>query len=221
MTARPPIDRCRLVLILPQGVAGADAGARLQAALSGGDVASLILPQYGLDDAAFQALAERLCPLAQEAGAAVMIAGDSRVAGRVGADGLHIEAGKAAVAEAIARHAGRLIVGAGGIRTRDDALDLGEERPDYVFFGRFGYDGRPEPHPRNIGLAEWWAQIVEVPCVVLAGSAVASVDEVAATGADFVALSQAVFGDGIDPAMAVAGANARLDESAPRFEAVG
>lgn len=212
--------RCRLVLILPAGLTGDAASAKLRAALSGGDVASLILPQYELDDDAFQRLAEALCPIAQEAGAAVMIAGDSRVAGRVKADGIHVEAGKAALAETIARQAGKLLVGAGGIRSRDDALDLGEERPDYVFFGRFGYDTKPEPHPRNLGLAEWWAEIIEVPCIVLGGSAVESVEVVAATGADFVALSQAVFADGVDSAAAVADANARLDATAPRFESV-
>ena len=43
--------------------------------LRGGDVASVIVPQYGLDDQAFQKHAERLVPLIQEAGAAALIAG--------------------------------------------------------------------------------------------------------------------------------------------------
>lgn len=218
MTAEPPVDRCRLVLIAPPALFVPSAAGRLEAALGAGDVASLILPQYDLDEVAFQEAAERLCPLGQAAGAAVIIAGDSRVAGRVRADGVHVDAGKAALAEAVGRHAGKLIVGAGGIRTRDDALELGEERPDYIFFGRFGYDSTLEPHPRNLGLAEWWAQMIELPCIVLGGTAVASVETVAGTGAEFVALSAAVFADGADPAACVAEANERLDRSAPRFE---
>ena len=43
----------------------------------------------------------------------------------------------------------------------------------------------------------------------------------AETGVDFVALCAAVFADGVDPKEAVARANAVLDETAPRFEAVG
>ncbi len=39
-------------------------------------------------------------------------------------------------------------------KTRDDALELGEERPDYIFFGRFGYDNKPEPHQRNLSLGQ-------------------------------------------------------------------
>ena len=92
------------------------------------------------------------------------------------------------------------------------------QRPDYLFFGRFGYDNTPEPHPRNLMLGRWWAEMIEIPCIVLAGSAIDSVEAVAATGAEFVALSSAVFADGVDAAAAIARANALLDETAPRFE---
>ena len=60
--------------------------------------------------------------------------------------------------------------------------------------------------------------MIEIPVIVMAGCDLASVDTVAATGADFVALSSAVFADGVDPREAVQRANAILDERAPRFE---
>ncbi|RYG93857.1 MAG: thiamine phosphate synthase, partial [Alphaproteobacteria bacterium] len=86
-------ERLRLVLIAPE-TADVDAAARMIGeALKGGDVASVILPQYGLDDTSFQKLAEKLVPVIQQAGAAVLVAGDSRVAGRARADGLHISGG--------------------------------------------------------------------------------------------------------------------------------
>ena len=100
----------------------------------------------------------------------------------------------------------------------DDALELGEERPDYLFFGRFGYDNKPEPHPRNLALGAWWAEMIEIPCIVMGGLDIASVEEVAVTGAEFVALRQAVFQHPSGPALAVAEANAVLAEKAPRFE---
>lgn len=88
MTA--PEDRCRLVLIVPD-IADIEEQAKVVAdALRGGDVASVIIPQYGLDDGVFQKHAEKLVPIVQAAGGAALIAGDSRVAGRVKADGLHI-----------------------------------------------------------------------------------------------------------------------------------
>lgn len=217
MTEKTSPNRCRIVLIAPPGAVTGDFDRRLADALAGGDVASLILPPYELDDAAFQKLAEQVVPLAQEKGVAVVVGGDSRIAGRVRADGIHVEGSKAALADMIDRMQDKMMVGAGGAKTRDDALGLGEERPDYLFFGRFGYDTQPEPHHRNLTLGRWWAEMIEIPCIVLAGSSLASVDDVAATGAEFVALSGAVFADGVDPAEAVTVANRMLDEGAPRF----
>lgn len=206
--------RCRLVLIAPPRAEAA----RLVAALSGGDVASMILPAWDMDDDAFQFHAEAVVPEAQAAGVAVMIAGDARIAMRARADGVHVDSGRRDLADLIERHQAKLMVGAGGVTTRDEALDLGEARPDYLFFGRFGYDTKPEPHPRNLKLGEWWAQMIQIPCIVMGGSDIASVAEVARTGADFVALSEAVFGEGAEPAAAVERANALLDAGAPRFE---
>ena len=213
-----PPNRCRIVLISPSGESAESFSAKFAAAIEGGDIASIILPANGMDEAAFQAFAERIVPVAQEAGIAAIVAEDTRIAGRVKADGIHIEGNKAALAEAIENFQPKLTVGAGGAKTRDDALELGEERPDYIFFGRFGYDNKPEPHQRNLSLGGWWAEMIQIPVIVMAGSDIASVEAVAATGADFVALSSAVFADGVDPREAVARANAILDETAPRFE---
>jgi thiamine-phosphate pyrophosphorylase len=218
MTELNPPNRCRIVLISPSGESADSFAAKFSAAVAGGDVASIILPANGMDEASFQAFAERIVPIAQAAGVAAIIAEDTRIAGRVKADGIHVEGGKAALAEAIASFQAKMAVGTGGAKTRDDALELGEERPDYVFFGRFGYDNTPEAHQRNLSLGGWWAEMIEIPVIVMAGSDLASVETVAATGADFVALSSAVFADGVDPGQAVARANAILDETAPRFE---
>lgn len=214
MNPTTPPNRCRIVLIAPPTVAPQ----QVEAALAGGDVASLILPGEGVDEASFQSFAEKVVAAAQKAGVAVVVAGDTRVAGRVHADGIHVEGNKEELAEAVENYQQRMMVGAGGAKTRDDALELGEERPDYIFFGRFGYDNKPEPHSRNLSLGEWWAEMIEIPCIVMAGSDIASVEAVAATGVEFVAVSSAVFGEGIDPREAVARANALLDETAPRFE---
>jgi thiamine-phosphate pyrophosphorylase len=171
-----------------------------------------------MDEASFQALAEKIVPAAQAGGIAVIIAGDTRIAGRVQADGLHVEVKATELAQTIEDFQAKMMVGCGGAKTRDDALELGETRPDYIFFGRFGYDNKPEPHPRNLSLGQWWAEMIEIPCIVMAGNDIASVEAAAATGCEFVALSNAIFGEGVDPREAVAHANALLDQTAPRFE---
>ncbi|MBS3647727.1 thiamine phosphate synthase [Pseudaminobacter sp. 19-2017] len=217
MSNPSPPNRCRIVLVAPTSEEAEVFGPRLLEAVAGGDVASLIIPQHG-DEASFQAFAAPIVRIAQEAGLAAIIVDDTRVAGRVGADGVHIQAGKEDLADAIERWGGKLIVGAGGAASRDDALELGELQPDYMFFGRPGFDTKPEPHPRNLALGKWWAEMVEISCIVQGGSDIASVEAIAATGAEFVALSAAVFGEGIDPREAVERANAILDRAAPRLE---
>lgn len=218
MTETSPPNRCRIVLISPAGESADGFAARFSAAIQGGDIASIILPANGMDEASFQAFAEKIVPIAQAAGIAAIVADDTRIAGRVQADGIHIDGKRAALAEAIESFHPKLTVGAGGAKTRDVALELGEERPDYIFFGRFGYDNKPDPHQRNLSLGGWWAEMIQIPVIVMAGSDIRSVEQVAATGADFVALSSAVFAEGVDPHQAVARANAILDETAPRFE---
>jgi thiamine-phosphate pyrophosphorylase len=214
-----PEDRCRIVLIVPDDADAENQAKRLADALSGGDVASVILPQYGLDDQAFQKRAETLVSIIQDAGAAAIICGDSRVAGRAKADGLHMDGSIEDLGDAIEKFTPKLIVGAGGAADRHSALEVGERRPDYIFFGRFDGDIKPEAHPKNVALAEWWASMIEIPCIAMGGSDAESVVAVAESGAEFVALRRAVFDAQDGPAAAVARANALLDEKAPRFGA--
>lgn len=212
-------NRCRLVLIAPD-IADVDSRAKiLGGALRGGDVASVIVPQYGLDDHTFQKHAEALVPLIQEAGAAALVAGDTRVAGRVKADGLHVTGNAEELAEAMEKFSPKLIVGGGNATDRHHALEMGEIRPDYVFFGKVDGDIKPEAHPKNVALAEWWASMIEIPCIVMGGTDPESVVAVAESGAEFVALRLAVFAEPEQAPAIVASVNAILDEKAPRFEA--
>lgn len=213
-----PEDRCRLVLIVPENDDAAAQAKGLEDALRGGDVSSVIIPQYGLDDGAFQKRAEVLVSIVQEAGAAALVAGDTRVAGRAKADGLHIVGGPEPLSEAIEKFTPKLIVGGGNADDRHKALEIGEVGPDYIFFGKLEGDIKPEPHPKNVALGEWWASMIEIPAIVMGGSDVSSVVAVAESGVEFVALRQAVFSHAGGAAQAVAEANALLDEKAPRFD---
>ncbi|WP_176085264.1 thiamine phosphate synthase [Martelella sp. HB161492] len=210
--------RCRLVLIVPDIADAAEQERLLGDALRGGDVASVIIPQYALGLDEFQQRAEKLVALVQNYDAAAIIAGDSRVAGRARADGLHIEGGADAVAEAVEKFSPKLIVGAGHSGDRHEALEIGEKSPDYILFGRLDGDSRAEAHPKNLELGEWWASMVEIPCIVMGGSEPASAMDVAGTWAEFVGLGRAVFSAPGGPAAMVAQVNAVLDEKAPRFE---
>lgn len=211
-------ERLRLVLVMPETADADTAATVIGDALKGGDVASVIVPQYGLNDTDFQKLAEKVVPVIQKAGAAALISGDSRVAGRAKADGLHVGGNVEELGEAIEKHTPKLIVGGGNAQDRHRALEIGELQPDYIFFGKIDGDIKPEAHPKNVALAEWWASMVEIPCIVMGGTDPASVLAIAESGAEFAALRLAVFSEPGRAATIVQEINALLDQKAPRFE---
>ena len=200
----------RLYLVTPRDVDITTFPAVLDAALAAGDVASLLIAVEGGSDMARQRIAEILTPIAQARGVAVMVRNDTRAAGRAKTDGVHVDTGKADLDAALETFHPDGIVGGGGLATRHEAMEAGETDVDYVFFGDLD---RPEfegGNPRTRELAEWWVPLFEPPVVLLAGNDLASLDAAAATGAEFVALRDAVWTHADGPAAAVAEATRRL-----------
>lgn len=210
-------NRCRLVLVAPERAEPAELANLLAQALEGGDVASVILPQRELDERRFQEFCIAAIPVIQAAGAAALIAGDSRVAGRVKADGLFIQGGADELREAMESHSPAMIVGGGNANERHDALILGEIQPDFIFFGRIDGDTKAEPHPKNVEMGEWWASMVDIPCIVMGGTDASHVSDMAEAGVEFIAFEKAVFDAEKSPSEMVASINGDLDEKAPRF----
>lgn len=204
------IVRSRLCLVTPPAVDLSMFPAILADALTGGDVASLIVTAS--DPLALQPLAQAVARFAQHHGVAVLVHNDTQVAGRAKADGVHIDR-KAELAAAIAAFHPTKIVGAGGVESRHDAMTAGESNPDYVFFGRLDGDTGDGVFHRALTLAEWWSSLFVIPAMVMGGRTVASVREAAAAKVEFVALSHAIFSSR-DPAAAVAEANRLLSEPA-------
>lgn len=188
----PPRPRPRLVLVTPANPAPGFEET-LKRALAAGDVASVIVRLDPTDPKGALALAKRLVPVAQGAGAAALLTGDTQLVGRAGADGFHSDGSAEDLAQAIEDLQPDRIVGAGNLRSRHDAMEAGEAGADYVFFGNLAPgETRGNADDLLVDRASWWQPIFETPCVVLATRA----DMVAAlgkAGADFVALDLAVF----------------------------
>lgn len=208
-------NRCRVILIAPTNE---DAVAKVETALTGGDVASVIIPMGELSETQYRVHAIKLVSIIQAAGAAAILVGDTQVLGRHEADGLFIASGVNDLIEGLEKFSPKKIIGFGGIKDRHQAMVAGDIGPDFVFFGKLNGDIKPEPHRKNIALAEWWSQLVSIPCVVMAGSDLQSVRVVAENRADFVALSLAVFDHKDGPKAGVAEANAILEKYAPSLE---
>lgn len=212
------LNRCRLVLITPDIEDITILEEVVASALRGGDVASVIIPQRDLGEHEFQDVTSILVPIIQKAGAAALIAGDTRVMGRSKADGIHVTGNADDLYDAVDRFSPEKIVGGGNAKDRHNSLSMGDTQPDYLFFGKLDGDIKSEPHPKNVKLGQWWSEFVEIPCIVMGGTDIESALEIAEAGCDFLALNLAIFSKPKESATKVAEINALLDEKAPRFD---
>jgi thiamine-phosphate pyrophosphorylase len=199
----------RLFLVAPPRVDAETFPALLAEALAAADVAAVLL---AIEDAK-EDLLETLVRIIQEAGAAALIADDTRLAGHVKADGVNVDGGLEDLRFALESFKPGRIVGVGNIHSRHAALEIGELSVDYLFFGRPHGDTHDAPHPKALELAEWWSEITEVPAVIMAGRSIESVREAAATGAEFVAAHGAVWSHVGGPGEAVKLASAMLNHA--------
>lgn len=211
--------RSRLFLITPPDFDAEALAGPLGEALAGGDVACLLITLDEGDGHAAQAAAERIVPLAQDAGVAALILNDTQIAGRTRADGVQINSGLDDLKLAQESFQPDRIVGVGNIKDRHKAMELAELDTDYVFFGMLDLEEHAEAHRKTLDLAEWWAEVFEVPCVGLAGRDIASVRAVAEMKAEFVALRAGVWEHADGPKAAVERANAILDAVAAELKA--
>jgi thiamine-phosphate pyrophosphorylase len=109
---------------------------------------------------------------------------------------------------------GERALGVGGLRSKDDAMSAGEAGADYLLFGEPRRDGSLPDLASVIERASWWAEIFEPPCVVYAPR-LEDVPALAATGAEFVALGEAVWTFPEGPGTAVRKALAALAAAEP------
>lgn len=171
---------------------------QLMAVLTGPEVAAMLVRRGEMGEDRYEDLATKLVQIGQAAGTAVLVENDAALAKRIGADGVHVTGGGTkALREAIARIKPDGIVGVGNIRSRHDAMSFGEMDVDYVLFGPLG----GEPDPQAAELAQWWAETFEVPSVHSDPANMPA--NVAATGAEFIALSDCIW-TSADPIAALA-----------------
>jgi thiamine-phosphate pyrophosphorylase len=171
-------------------------------------VAAVLLRSAVNDEALIRRHIDTIAPLAQRAGTALLIEAMPELASHSAADGSHVgDPGGLAAALKVLKP--DRIVGAGGLRTRHDAMVAGEMGVDYVMFGEPGATGRRPSVAALIERVAWWAELFEPPCVGFA----ADLDEVsrlAAAGADFVAAGDLVWHDADGPASGLRALAARL-----------
>ena len=205
----------RLMLVTPP-VADAEAMSfRLMQAFAGGDVAAVLLRLTEGDERSKIERVKRLAGPVQSNNVALVVEGTALVASRGGADGVHLTGGPEAIAEARSSLKDERIIGAGALKARHDAMDVGEAGVDYVMFGEPRPDGSLPPLAAVVERASWWAEIFETPCVAYAPDA-ESVPALGETGAEFLALGAWAFGEDCDIRALVEQANAAIAACAER-----
>jgi thiamine-phosphate pyrophosphorylase len=202
-----PEPSARLYLLTPVLRAADDVAPKLGQACATGAVAAVLLRFAPADERTLVNQIKTLVTVTQEHGAAALVAVDGEVdlaavAVRGGADGVHTQAGIAAVRDLRQRLKGDRIVGAGNLRSKHEAMETGEAEVDYVMFGEPRPDGFVPPFDTVVERAAWWAEIFQIPCVAYAPS-LDAVSELARTGAEFIAVGDTIWSHEAGPAAAI------------------
>ncbi len=201
----PPRPPCRLYLITPPVIPDLDAFARdLAAALDAGDVAALQIRLKDVDDATVLRAVEALAPVARARGVAVILNDRPDLAARSGCDGVHVGQSDASYAEARRLMGPEAMIGVTCHDSRELAMDAAEAGADYVAFGAFFPTAtKAATHRADPEILTIWQETVETPCVAIGGITPANAAGLARAGADFVAVSAAVWSAPGGPAAAV------------------
>lgn len=205
------MSHSELYLISPLDVGG-DFPARLQRALDAGPVAAFQFRVKGCDQHEAARLAAPLLEICRAKDVAFIVNDSISLAKRLQADGVHLGQDDGTVAEAREALGRDAQIGITCHASRHLAMEAGDAGADYVAFGAFypsetkASEHRPEPE-----LLTWWNSLMEIPCVAIGGITPDNCAPLVAAGADFLAVSGAVWnGDEVE---AVRAFTARLNES--------
>lgn len=185
---------CQLYLISPLDVTGGFAD-RLARALDAGPVAAFQFRVKDVDQHEAARLADPLRRICADRDVAFIVNDSVSLAKRVGADGVHLGQGDGDPRDARTMLGPDVQIGVTCHDSRHLAMEAGEAGADYVAFGAFypttTKDTRHRPDP---AILSWWATLFELPSVAIGGITVDNAAPLIAAGADFIAVSNAVWG---------------------------
>jgi thiamine-phosphate pyrophosphorylase len=174
--------------------------------LATADVAAVLLRFAPASEHDLISRTKAIAHIVQARDVALLLEGHAEIAVQAGTDGAHLS-GIDALRDAISVLQPARIAGAGGLRTRHDAMLAGEAGADYVMFGEPDTAGGRPPFDAIVERVTWWAEVFEPPCVGFAGAA-DEVTPLAKAGADFVALGDWIWAASSPTAVVSAAAGA-------------
>lgn len=201
---------CQLYLISPIDVSG-DFPAQLEEALSAGPTAAFQFRVKGIDQHKAVELAAPLQEVCARYDVAFIVNDSISLAKRINADGLHLGQDDGDPREA-RRELGRdAQIGVTCHNSRHLAMEAAEAGADYVAFGAFYPTSTKDvKHQAAVETLELWSHFTEVPCVAIGGITPDNAKPLIDAGADFLAVSGAVWNHPDGPGAAVKAFNALL-----------
>jgi thiamine-phosphate pyrophosphorylase len=125
--------------------------------------------------------------LARRQTVAVLLEEDFHLAKALDADGVHLQANSARLAEARRLLGENKSVGVSCGLSRHEAMTMAEEGADYVAFGESDGHGPANPDAAA-GMIRWWSEVFETPCVAWVRNEddEADIHVLAGAGADYL-----------------------------------
>jgi thiamine-phosphate pyrophosphorylase len=184
---------CQLYLISPLETGGAFPD-RLARALDAGPVAAFQFRVKGIDEHEAARLADPLQRICADRDVAFIVNDSIALAKRLGADGVHLGQSDGEVRDARERLGREAQIGVTCHASRHMAMQAGEDGADYVAFGAFfPTSTKAVEHHAEPEILTWWQELFELPCVAIGGITPANCTPLIEAGADFLAVSGAVW----------------------------
>lgn len=186
---------CSLYLISPLDVGG-DFPARLARAIDAGEgaVAAFQFRVKEVDQHEAARLAAPLQAICAEREVAFIVNDSVALAKRLKADGVHLGQGDGDVNEAREILGREAQIGVTCHASRHLAMEAGEAGADYVAFGAFfPSTTKATEHHAEPDLLRFWQGLFEIPCVAIGGITPENCRPLVEAGADFLAVSGAVW----------------------------
>ncbi len=194
---------CQLYLISPLETGG-HFPQQLSNALEAGPVAAFQFRVKDIDQEAAARLAGPLKAICDKFDVAFIVNDDVALAKRLGADGVHLGQSDASLKNARAELGNDMQIGVTCHDSRHLAMEAGEGGADYVAFGAFFPTTTKQTfHTPELDILEWWSAMMEIPCVAIGGITPENCQPLIDAGADFLAVSGAVWTDPEGPAHAI------------------
>ena len=166
----------------------------MEAALSAGPVAAFQFRMKDVDQHEAAALAVPLQAICAAHDVAFIVNDSVALAKRLNADGVHLGQSDGDIADARVELGKAFQIGVTCHNSRHLAMEAAEAGADYVAFGAF-YPTitKDVEHIAELDTVEKWSRVMEIPCVAIGGITPENAKPIIDAGADFIAVSSAVW----------------------------